>query len=55
MVFGAFVFSSLFTGLSDPDPSDFAAMASITRVILTVVLGLAIMAVGRLVHSGTDD
>jgi hypothetical protein len=55
MVCGAFVFSSPFTGLSDPDPSDFAAMADITRVIVTVALGIAIIAIGRLVHGRTRE
>jgi hypothetical protein len=55
MVYGAFVFSSHFTGVSDPDQSDAAAMADITGVILTVALGMAIMAVGWLVHGRTRE
>jgi hypothetical protein len=55
MIFGAFVFSSHFTGLSDPDPQDLAAMADIAGIIITVALGMAIMAVGWLVHGRTGE
>ena len=55
MVGGAFVLASHFINLSDPDASDFWAIGDIPGVVVTVVLGLAIIAIGRLVHGRTEE
>jgi hypothetical protein len=55
IVLGAFVLSSHFTNSSDPDASDYAAIGDIPGVVVTIVLGLAIMAIGGLVHGRTGE